>query len=251
MCRPLLHIASAARCFVGAAVLVAASSLPAQSSPPPSGDAAGLPLKTITASGAALPVFALFITGDGGWASIDNDITAELAEHGVNVVGLDSRAYLHERRTPDQVAADVARIVRQFQEQWHQEHFILVGYSRGADLAPFIASRLDTSLRADLSLVAMIGLGERAGFEFHFQDIFRDVKRAGDLPTLPELEKLRGVPMMCIYGTEEKASGCRDAPPDVVERVARNGSHHFDNDYRAIADLILADLRNRHGPGAR
>ena len=100
-------------------------------------------------------------------------------------------------------------------------------------------------MRRNLALVAMIALGTRAGFEFHMQDIFRDVNRPGDLPTLPELAKLRGTRMMCVYGTEEKESGCRDADETLVKRIARPGQHHFDGNYRAIADQVLAALPPR------
>lgn len=206
-------------------------------------DVNNLPLTEYTATQPAASVFAIFITGDGGWASIDKDIAAELADHGINVIGLDSRAYLHVRRTPERVTEDVERIARHYQDHWHHQRFVLVGYSRGADLSPFIVSRMDSALRRDLALVALIGLGTRAGFEFHFQDIFRDVKRPGDLPTVPELEKLRGTPMMCVYGTDEKESGCRDAKDSVIKRIERPGSHHFDKNYRGIADLILTEIR--------
>src|SRR4051794_39043939 len=42
----------------------------------------------------------LFLSGDGGWTTIDRVITSDLTAHGVAVVGLDSRAYLSKRRTP-------------------------------------------------------------------------------------------------------------------------------------------------------
>ncbi|HJQ20087.1 MAG TPA: AcvB/VirJ family lysyl-phosphatidylglycerol hydrolase [Gemmatimonadaceae bacterium] len=211
-------------------------------------DVADLPLREILASPPSPPshardtVFAVFITGDGGWASIDNQVTSELAARGVNVVGLDSRAYLHVARTPERVADDVSRIVRHYQRAWGTRRFALVGYSRGADLAPFIVARFDSTLRADLALVGMLGLGQRAGFEFHFQDIFRDVKRPTDRPTLPELARLGGVRMVCIYGAEEKESGCRSAPEGSMQKIQRPGSHHFDSDYKLLADLILESL---------
>jgi type IV secretory pathway VirJ component len=202
---------------------------------------ANLPLREIVAANPS-GVFAVFITGDGGWAGIDNVVTADLAAHGVSVVGIDSRAYLRTGRTPDEVAADVAKVIHTYQARWHEDRVALVGYSRGADLAPFIVSRFDSSTRAQLALVAMLGLGARAGFEFHFQDIFRDVKRPTDRPILPELLKLAGVPMLSIYGSEESESGCREAPPGLLHRVERPGSHHFNGDYHVIAGLVIDAL---------
>ena len=205
---------------------------------------ADLPLKEVRAAAKVPPdsVFAIFITGDGGWANIDNDVTAELAAHGINVVGLDSRSYLHNARTPERVAEDISRIARAYQRAWHIRRFALIGYSRGADLSPFIVNRMDSTLRGALVLVGMLGLGERAGFEFHFQDIFRDVKRPTDRLTLPEVERLRGVRMLCVYGAEEEHSGCRSAPEGLMEKVQRPGSHHFDSDYKLLGSLLVAAL---------
>ena len=231
--------------ILAAVAMCAALARPAYTQSATPNDLAGLPLREIPAAPSATrdSVFAVFITGDGGWASIDVDITAAFASHGVNVIGLDSRAYLRSARTPERVAEDVGRIVRHYQRAWHATRFALVGYSRGADLAPFIATRLDSTLRADVALIGMVGLGERAGFEFHFQDIFRDVKRPTDKPTLPELERLRGMRMICVYGEDEKESGCRSAPDGLIEKVKRPGSHHFDGDYQLIADVLLKALR--------
>jgi type IV secretory pathway VirJ component len=87
----------------------------------------------------------------------------------------------------------------------------------------------------------MLGLGTRAGFEFHWQDIVRTVRRPSDLPTLPELERLRGTRMLCVYGTEETDSACRDAA-ELVHSVARTGTHHFDGNYRALGELIWESI---------
>jgi type IV secretory pathway VirJ component len=67
----------------------------------------------------------------------------------------------------------------------------------------------------------------------------RDVRRADDLPIAPALARLRGTPMLCVYGTGETESACRDADPSLIERIARRGDHHFDRDYAALADIIL------------
>jgi type IV secretory pathway VirJ component len=48
--------------------------------------------------------------------------------------------------------------------------------------------------------------------------------------------------LLCIYGVEEKDSGCRDAPPGLVKELVRNGGHHFDDDFKAIGDLVFAAL---------
>jgi len=225
-------------------LLVAAllpSALAAQAVAPAPADASvhGLPLIEIPTrrSGDAL---AVFLTGDGGFAELDKQIAQVLADSGIAVVALDTRAYLWQHRTPEETARDVARVARHYAEAWHRERIILAGYSHGADILPFAADRLPTDVASHVSLLAMLGLGTGASFQFHFADLLRDIRRKTDLPILPELQKLRGHPMLCIYGTEEDNSGCRDADSTLIARHPLPGDHHFDRAYATIAGIIAA-----------
>ena len=184
----------------------------------------------------------VLMTGDGGFANADRKVTDALVAHGASVVGLDLRAYLQKARTPDETAADVGRIMHHYLEEWKQERIILVGYSRGADLAPFVAARLPEELRARVDLVAMIGISSHANFHFHWVDLVRDTRRPDDLPTGPELSKLRGLKALCVYGTDETDSGCRSADSTIVERYPRDGGHRLSAGFDAVADLIVKYL---------
>lgn len=205
-------------------------------------DVSDLPLIEMPAHPPASNTFAIFLTGDGGWATLDRNVSNELAAHGVSVVALNTRAYLSDRRTPDRAGSDMIRVVRHYLTLWSKDRVAFVGYSRGADIAPFIVSRLPNDLKARVVLLAMLGFSNQTNFQFHFKDIFMETRRPSDVRTLPELERLRGMNLLCIYGAEEKDSGCRDAPAGLVKEVVRNGGHHFDDDFKAIGDIVLGAL---------
>lgn len=215
----------------------AAARLPAQAL----GD---LGLKEIPSSDPRGKTLGLLISGDGGWASIDKDIAKALADHGVSVVGLNARSYLASRRTPNETAADVDRILRHYLEAWSRDRVILVGYSRGAVIVPFIVNRLPGDLRARIDLVAMLGLGWHAGFHVSLFDRLRTTTSDKDLAVAPEIEALARakVRMMCVYGSDERESFCRDAPEGWMTKIAKPGAHHFDGDHAALATDILAQL---------
>lgn len=199
-----------------------------------------VPPSAHAAQGDALVVL---LSGDGGWAAIDRRIADRLAAGGVGVVGLDMRAYLLHGPTPVDAGRDVGRLVRRYMESWRRQRVAIVGYSRGADLAPFVANRLPQDVRARLALVAMFGPGERASFEFHWLDLVRKRSAPGDLPIASELARLRGTPMLCVYGRDEGESGCRSADSTLVARHATSGGHHFDGNYEALGDLVIAALK--------
>ncbi len=212
-------------------------------------EVSGLPLHVVATKSPSPTALAVFLSGDGGWAGVDRRISDDLAARGIAVVGLDSRSYLMKARTPDEAAADVARVIRRYTTQWAVQHVALIGYSRGADIAPFIANRLPRELRSELALVALLGPAERASFQFHWTDLLGDTSRPSDAPILPELERLRGTPVLCVYGKEEKESLCRLADTSAVRVDKRAGHHHFDGAYDAIAAEIIRQLAPLNASG--
>ena len=59
-------------------------------------------------------------------------------------------------------------------------------------------------------------------------------------PTLPEMEKLRGLPILCVYGEKEGDSLCRDLPAGLAQLLPTAGSHHFGGDYQKLASAVLS-----------
>lgn len=192
---------------------------------------------------------AIILSGDGGWADIDEKVGQQLKAHGVDVVGIDMRSYLHSgHRTPETLGRDVSRIARRYMALWRKQDVAIVGYSRGSDLAPFAANNLAPDIRPHLTLIAMLTLLERASFTYHFSDLWRTTSGKGDVPILPQLESLKDVPMLCVYGKDESESLCRSAPPGLMTVVARGGKHHFDGNYTALGDMVYqAIVRTSNG----
>lgn len=207
----------------------------------PSEDMGALPLHIVAAKGSPTTLI-LLLSGDGGWAAIDRRLAELLSARGTTVVGLDSRSYLMKARTPDEASADMARVIRHYTTQLNVQRFAIVGYSRGADIAPFIVNRLPGVLRSELALLALLAPAERASFQFHWADLLTDTSKPSDAPILPELERLRGTPVLCVYGSDEKESLCRLADTSAVHVDKRAGRHHFDGAYETVAAEILRYL---------
>ncbi len=187
---------------------------------------------------------AILITGDGGWAAGDRALAGALAAAGIPVAALDARTYFGTPRTPEATAHDWERIARSYLSLWRRDSVVFVGYSRGADVAPFVVARIAPELRDRVALVAMIGLSDRASFEFHWADLVHDVARPTDLPTLPELEKLRGRRMLCFSGSEESGSLCPRLDPALATALQHEGRHQLSAGAgAAIATQIVGVLR--------
>lgn len=209
-----------------------------------------------TTAGATLPLIerpmpsgsaplVVLLTGDGGWARADEDVAKALRARGSAVVGVNMRAYLRTRRSPDEAARDLACVARAYSRAWRRDRIILLGYSRGADVAPFAAARWPADLRARLAMVVLVSMSTRANFQFHLVDLVRDVERPDDVALAPEIARLRGLDVLCVYGVDDRSTGCLAADTTVVRRVARPGGHRLTEGFDAIAALLSPALEGR------
>ena len=208
----------------------------------PPAQLADLPIVEVPATAAAggdagnARRFAVLLSGDGGWAGIDKSIAAALAKQGVPVAGFDSLRYFWSARTPEGLAADLDRLIRYYAARWQRSEVLLIGYSQGADVLPFAINRLPARTRASVRLTALLGLGQKAAFEFH---VTHWIGASGDRPIAPEAQKLSAAGTLCIHGSDERDSLCPQLAPKHVRALVLPGGHHFGGDYDALAGRIL------------
>jgi type IV secretory pathway VirJ component len=203
---------------------------------PPPAQLADLPIVEVPATGSGR-LFAVLLSGDGGWAGIDKSLGAAFAAQGIPVAGFDSLRYFWSARTPEGLAADLDRVIRYYAGRWGRDEVLLVGYSQGADVLPFALNRLPPATRASVRLSALLGPGQKASFEFH---VANWLGPSGDLPIAPEARKLSADDTLCLYGLDEKDSLCPELAPAHARAVPLTGGHHFGGDYDALAARILA-----------
>ena len=80
-----------------------------------------LPLRPFAAA-VPSPVMAVMLTGESGWVGIDRSITQTMLDRGIPVVGFDMPTYLKTKRTPDQMGADLERVVRFYLDSLGRRH---------------------------------------------------------------------------------------------------------------------------------
>jgi type IV secretory pathway VirJ component len=200
-----------------------------------------LPVTEVHARGDA-DEFALLLTGDGGWAGLDQELAARLAADGVPTVGLNSLKYFWTARTPGETARAVVRVLRHYFAAWNKQRVLLVGYSFGADVLPFVVNRLPADLRTRVASVSLLGIDSSASFQVSISDWVGSGD--GGPATRPELAAVRGIAVLCIYGAGESDSICPALP--AAQGVAREQigrGHHFSGEYDRLAERILAFAR--------
>lgn len=187
-------------------------------------------------SDASSPYFAIFISGDGGWRKIDIKVSDVMRKAGMPVVGLLANRYFKRERTPDEAAADLNRLIEEYQTKWRRPQAVLIGYSRGAEVLPMMVNRLPPETRKSIAVVALLGPGLHTSLKLDEPDRYMLV---------PEVRQIEPLPLVCVYGTLEKESLCRVLGDQPATILPLKGGHHFAGDYDRVGRAILDALNGR------
>jgi type IV secretory pathway VirJ component len=190
--------------------------------------------------------FAIIVTGDGGWRALDRDIARDLNAAGVSVVGLVSPEFFSERRTANEASHELSALIDRYSIEWDRPNVVLVGYSRGAGVLPFMISRLSPADRARIRTVALIGLERDIDFKTSPKSLIWPDADDLTIPVRPELRKIRPIPVLCFSGTTDRDAICRDLPPDLATAVLIPGGHHVGGNYAQISGHILHNAGVEH-----
>lgn len=202
-----------------------------------------LPLRPVPApADSAGRAFAVVLTGDGPSGGVGKLVARDLAAAGVPSVVWHSLRYYWTPKTPEQAARDLDAVVRHYAAEWGRERVVLVGYSMGADVLPFLVNRLPAETRARIGGVALLALAHDAVFEFRVEQWW-GTSGAQRRATRPEVERLGDLPVLCVWGRGDDRAACPQFGTAPVRVVELTGGHHFEGDrprlLRVVRDLAL------------
>lgn len=178
------------------------------------------------------------LSGDGGWTSFDHEIANSLVSQGKIVLGMDSQKYFWKAKTPAQASADISKVLWKYLEANPNLTISLVGYSFGAGVAPFIANRFPQEVKKALKSLVLISADEVADFEIHISDMLNFGSKKQPYKVLDEFHKTTGLKKLCIFGSDEDEAVSSKFKGANTTVVILPGGHHYNNDFRAIADRI-------------
>jgi fermentation-respiration switch protein FrsA (DUF1100 family) len=166
--------------------------------------------------GAPAHFLVIYATGDGGWRGLDEQIFDWLSESGYRVAGFSSKTYLKnlvtvsDSTTPHQLVRDFEAVaglaIRHF-ELPGDTRLILVGLSRGADLAAIAAGQ--PRFREGLAGLLVLGLTDEEEYLRHRHNRFwRDgaegaAARGGPLDPYTTLRRVTDIPVVVIQSTND------------------------------------------------
>lgn len=206
---------------------------------------ADLPL-TLHRDAETLPsdTYAIFLSGDGGWARFDEEVAERLATAGIPTLGLSSLRYLWQEKSPQEIATDFTRIDAQYRSVFGASRVLIIGFSLGANVVPFAATELPPEMRDRLAALALLAPEVQTGFEIVVGGwLGRPTGAHLVTPQIDAAAQRLTAPVLCLYGAQEKVSACPGTTAPQIAKHRFEGGHHLAKDYDRIAQILIEATR--------
>ena len=185
-----------------------------------------------------------YISGDAGFNTFSKSFGEDLHSYGYDVFALNTKIYFWNQKTPEQTSSDIENYINKQLRGRENQKVILIGYSFGSDVTPFVYNRFSDDLKSKIQKVFIIGPSKSNDFKIHLDEYFgQDTK--GSLQVIPEINKMTNVPLMLILSDFEYVN----FPYENI-KLGNNykmkhlgGDHHYGGNTKMLADFIVENLK--------
>ncbi len=198
-----------------------------------------LPVKEWRSESANTYIF--YICGDGGLNNFSIELCNHLNQAGYDISALNAKSYFWEKKTPEESASDIAHYLDKLLHGKNNYKIVMIGYSFGADVMPFIINRLPINIKSKTKGAFMISPTSSTDFEIHLLDIF-GVNKKRNMDVVDEINRMK-VPRTVLFFGEDETGLPPDKPVKKDTLIKIPGGHHFDHDSRRLADILIGEIK--------
>lgn len=194
-----------------------------------------LPVKEYVSASSTPYIF--YISGDGGFNTFSSDLCTGIQKAGYTIASLNAKSYFWNRKSPEQATLDIVGYLQKQLKNRKNQDLILVSYSFGADILPFIVNRLPDSLKKNLMAVFLLSPSTSTDFEIHWLDMLGGSNRR-DMDVVEEINKMGQQKTISIFGSEEKGFPVNEVRLKNFSNHIIPGGHHFEGNIDTLVKLL-------------
>ena len=181
----------------------------------------------------------LYLSGDAGFNTFSKTFSENLHQFGYDVFALNTKKYFWKKKTPLQASQDCEKFLKQITKNRRNKKIILLGFSYGADVAPFIYNRFDRNFKKNIQKLIIIGPSKVNDFEIHIKDLITGTSVHG-FSVVHEINQIKNVDFTLVVSDFEKVHFPREEITLKNYRFLHlKGDHHFGGDTKMVADSIV------------
>lgn len=199
-----------------------------------------LPIQEWPASAQNKPLI-FYISGDGGMNSFSTGLCEMLNKKGFEVSALNAKTYFWDKKTPEQTTSDISKYLASKLNGRKNQQVVLIGYSFGADVLPFVINKLPQILNQKLLVSFFMAPSGSTDFEIHWSDIFGGNKKRS-MEVVSEINKINGNKIVILNGSEEQGLDLSKITLKKYTLEVIPGGHHFEGNIAEIVKVILNDI---------
>lgn len=180
-----------------------------------------------------------YISGDAGFNTFSKTFAQELHRYGYDVFALNTKQYFWKKKTPLKASQDSENFLKQITKNRKNKKIIIIGYSYGADVAPFIYNRFDADFQKNIQQLLIIGPSKVNDFEIHLQEYITGSQQYG-FSVIHEINQLNNVPFTLVVSDfENKYFPRKEISLKNYKYLHLPGNHHFSGNTKMLADSIV------------
>lgn len=188
--------------------------------------------------------FIFFVSGDGGLKGFTVSLCNAVHDKGYSIASLDAHSYFWDKKTPDQTATAIADYLGNALRPRANHHWVMIGYSFGADITPFVVNRLPDSLKSQLTDVVLLSPSTSTDFEIHLSDML-GIGKKRSMDVVMEINRLGNQKTTTLFGENESGFPVSQVKLTNYHSDIIKGGHHFDGDFAAVAEKINSVLTSK------
>jgi len=199
-----------------------------------------LPLSLYSSPDTTKPII-FYISGDGGFNKFSTSFMQTLNKQGYAVIGLNAKDYFWTQKKPKEAASAIEAAIDESNKQWKRTNIVLIGYSFGADVAPFMLTNFSPALASKVSRLILLSPSPKTDFEIHVMQMLGWGKSLGE--SVPaEINKITK-PVIFIVGDDEKEFPFSQLTIKSKQVIKMPGGHHYDGDVGALSKQVVAKIK--------
>jgi len=195
-----------------------------------------LPLKEWNSAADKPLVF--YISGDGGYTSFSEGVCTAINKAGYNVTSLNSKSYFGDKKTPQQTKDDIVSYLNEHFNKRKDQQFILIGYSFGADITPFVINLFPDSIKKKLISLVLLSPSTSTDFETHVWDKL-GLKKKRSMDVVAEVNKLGAIKTTIILGDDDDDFPINNIKLKNYVHELLPGGHHYEGNTDEVARTIM------------
>lgn len=157
---------------------------------------------------------------------------------GYAVIGLNAKEYFWTKKNPQEAATAIEEAINESNRQWKKRNIVLIGYSFGADVAPFILTRFSSATAEKVNRLILLSPSLKTDFEVHVLQMLGWGKDAGQ--SVPaEVDKIQ-CPVTVITGDDENLFPFNQLKLKNKQLIKMPGGHHYDGDISALCKQVAS-----------